>query len=432
MTALTIGWVAIFLLLFLILIRIPVALAMSAVGFIGYLFISGSGPALKLMGMVPYSTTASYTFTVIPLFLLMGFFIYYGNLATDMFTSFNKWLAHIPGGIVFATIIGGAAFGAANGSGPASTAALAKITIPEMTRLGVNKRLALGTVASAGPLATMIPPSMLMIIYAIIAEQSVGKLLIAGIIPGIIVAFGYVVTVFILLKRNPSLAPKSQKFSLKERMHSLKGVWGVAILISAIIVGLYFGIFTPTEAGAVGATVALMITLISRKINFKGFQLSVLDTIKTTASIFFIIIASFLFGYFLGITQIPNVVATFLVNLDVNPMVIMFFIIFMYLVLGMFIDMVSAMFLTLPIILPAVIQLGFDPIWFGVIVVFLAEISLVTPPFGLSIFIIQSVVKDTEYSEIVKGAIPFIITNLIILLLLVFFPQLVLFLPDLM
>lgn len=315
---------------------------------------------------------------------------------------------------------------------PASTATLARITIPEMERLGVSRRLAYGIVASAGPLAQMIPPSMLMIIYAILAEQSVSKLLIAGIVPGLIIAFGYIVTVYVILKRNPDLAPKMERQPLSTKIKELKGIWGITLLIGAIMAGLYLGFFTPTEAGAIGALLALLITVFSGKLSFEGFKLSIIESIKTSATVFFIVVSSFLFGYFLGISQIPRTVSNFLTGLDVHPIIIMFGICAMYIFLGMFIDMLSAMFLTIPIILPAVIELGYDPIWFGVIVVFLAEISLVTPPFGLSIFMIQGAVKGSDYAEILKGSIPFILTDFIILLIFLFFPQIILFLPSLM
>ncbi|MEK4426683.1 TRAP transporter large permease [Solibacillus sp. FSL K6-1523] len=432
MSSVMIGVIGIIIVIALLMLRVPVALAMGIVGFGGYWIISGANPTLKLMGMVPFSTTANYTFTVIPLFILMGYFVFYGQLATNMFSAINVWFDRVRGGICYATIVGGAAFGAANGSGPASTATLAKITIPEMERLGVNRRLAYGIVASAGPLAQMIPPSMLMIIYAILAEQSVSKLLIAGIIPGLIIAFGYMITVYILLKRNPELALKMERQPLSVKMKELKGIWGITLLIGAIMAGLYLGFFTPTEAGAIGATLALLITLFSGKLSLEGFKLSIIESIKTTATVFLIIISSFLFGYFLGISQIPNTVSSFLTGLDVHPMFVMFGICLMYIFLGMFIDMLSAMFLTIPIILPAVINLGFDPIWFGVIVVFLAEISLVTPPFGLSIFMIQGAVKGSEYTEILKGSFPFIVTDFIVLFIFLFFPQIILFLPNLM
>lgn len=432
MDTVTIGLIGIVVVVALLLLRVPVAFAMGTVGFVGYWIISGINPTLKLMGMVPFSTTANYTFTVIPLFILMGYFVFYGQLATNMFSAINIWFDRIRGGICYATIIGGAAFGAANGSGPASTATLARITIPEMEKLGVNRRLAYGIVASAGPLAQMIPPSMLMIIYAILAEQSVSKLLIAGIIPGIIIAIGYLVTVYILLKRNPDLARATERVSLNEKVKSLRGIWGITLLIGAIMVGLYMGFFTPTEAGAVGATLALLITVFSGKLSLEGFKLSIIESIKTSATVFLIIISSFLFGYFLGISRIPNTVSDFLTGLAIHPMLIMLGICAMYIFLGMFIDMMSAMFLTIPIILPAVISLGFDPIWFGVIVVFLAEISLVTPPFGLSIFMIQGAVKGSEYSEILKGSVPFIIMDFVLLFIFLFLPEIILFLPNLM
>lgn len=432
MSSVAIGIIGIVVLLIMLFLRVPVALSMSLVGFVGYWLVGGMDQALRLLGIVPYSTLANYTFSVIPLFVLMGFFIYYGNMATGMFDSFNKWFGNIRGGICYATILGGAAFGAANGAGPASTATIARIAIPEMERLGVNKRLAYGVVASAGPLATMIPPSILMIIYGILTEQSVGKLLIAGIVPGIIIVIGYSITIFILTKINPNLAPKVERTTFKEKVRSLKGIWGLMILIASIMGGLYLGFFTPTEAGAFGALVALVITVLTRRLSFKGFKDSIYETIRTTAMIGFIIISSFLLGYFLGITQIPNHTAEFLTSLNVHPMVIMLAICAMYLILGMFIDMLSALFLTIPIIFPAVVQLGFDPIWFGVIVVFLAEVSLVTPPFGMSIFVIQGVIKDSKFGDIVKGSLPFIIADFVILFVLLFFPELVLFLPNFM
>jgi len=432
MSPVTIGLIGLVVLLLLLFLRVPVAICMAVVGFVGYLLISGPQAALKLMSIVPFSTLNNYTFSVVPLFVLMGYFVFYGNLATGMFNALNKWLSHIRGGICYATILGGAVFGAANGGGPASTATLAKIAVPEMTRLGVNRRLTYGVVASAGPLATMIPPSILMIIYAILAEQSVGKLLIAGIVPGIIITIGYCVTVFILTKRNPDWVPKAEKVPFKERVQSLKGIWGFGILIAFIMLGLYFGFFTPTEAGAIGALVALVITVVTRRLNLKGFNMSIYETIKTSAMVFFIIVSSILFGYFLGITRLPSTISEFIVSLNVHPMVIMICICLLYIFLGMFIDMLSALFITIPIILPAVVELGFDPIWFGVIVVFIAELSMVTPPFGLSLFVIKGSIKDSSIPEIVRGSLPFIVADLVILLIFLFFPDLILFLPNMM
>jgi len=427
-----IGALGILVMLILLFLRVPVALCMGIVGFVGYWLVAGLNPALHLMGILPYSVLSNYTFTVVPLFILMGFFMFYGQIANGMFNAFNKWLSNIPGGICYATILGGAAFGAANGGGPASTATLSKIAIPEMTRLGVDRKLAYGVVASAGPLAVMIPPSLLMIIYAIWAEQSVSKLLIAGVVPGIIISLGYMLTVFVLTKRYPQLAPKVEKTPFKEKVQSLKGVWEIAVLIVAILGGLYLGFFTPTEAGAIGAFVALIVGLITRKLNLKAFNQSVYETIKTCGMIFFLVCSSLLFGSFMSITQLSVVVSDFLVSLDVHPMVLMIAICIMYLILGCFIDMFSALVITLPIILPTVEGLGFDLIWFGVILVFICEISLVTPPFGMSLFVIKSTVPDGSIGEIIRGSVPFIVADLLILLFFLFFPGVVLFLPNMM
>lgn len=427
-----IGVIGILILLVLLFLRFPVAIAMMLVGFIGYGVVRDWDNAFSIAGMVPYSTVANYTFSIIPLFLLMGYFMFYGKIATDMFDTFNKWLGHYKGGVCYATILGGAGFGAANGSGPASTAALSRIAIPEMRRLGINNRLAYGVVASAGPLATMIPPSMLMIIYAILAEQPVGELLIAGILPGLLIAVMLGVTVYVLVKIKPELAPSSAKATIKERVSSLKGVWSVAILIGLVFGGLYVGLFTPTEAGAAGAVIALIIVILSRRFTWERFTESIFETIKTTSMIFFIVVGSFLLGYFLTVTRLPNAISMYLTSLDVAPIYIMIGICLMYLILGMFIDMISALFITIPIIMPAVIELGYDPIWFGVIVVLIAEISLVTPPFGMSIFVIRGVIRDSTYMDILIGIFPFIISNLIVLVLLFIFPQIALFLPSFM
>lgn len=235
-----------------------------------------------------------------------------------------------------------------------------------------------------------------------------------------------------MTKRNPDWVPKAEKVPFKERVQSLKGIWGFGILIAFIMLGLYFGFFTPTEAGAIGALVALVITVVTRRLNLKGFNMSIYETIKTSVMVFFIIVSSILFGYFLGITRLPSTISEFIVSLNVHPMVIMICICLLYIFLGMFIDMLSALFITIPIILPAVVELGFDPIWFGVIVVFIAELSMVTPPFGLSLFVIKGSIKDSSIPEIVRGSLPFIVADLVILLVFLFFPDLILFLPNMM
>ncbi|MEH7248611.1 TRAP transporter large permease subunit [Neobacillus niacini] len=427
-----IGWIGLGVLLVLLLLRVPVAFVLSFVGLVGYWFIAGSEAALKIAGLVPYSTMANYTFSVVPLFLLMGYFSFHAGLASDMFKTGKTWLGHIPGGLGHATIIGGAAFGAVSGSGIASTATLARITTPEMINNGMNKNLAYGIVASAGPLASMIPPSMMMVIYAIVTETSIAKLFIAGIVPGLLIAVSYMIMVFIRVKHNPRLAPPIAKAPIKQRLISLKFTWGLLVLGSIIIGGIYSGLFTPTEAGGIGAFAAFIMALCFKRINKEVMKDSLVETLKTTSMVFLIVVGSMIFGYFLGITRIPTMLSDTLTGLPVPPIVIIIGIVILYLILGMFIDMISAMFLTLPILFPAVLSLGFDPIWFGIIIVFLTEIALVTPPLGLSLFVIKGAVPGSELRDVIKGSIPFIIVDLIVLVILIAFPQITLFLPNLM
>ncbi len=432
MTPELVGWLGIAALLILLLLRVPVAFVMAVVGLGGYWLIAGESPALKVASLVPYSSMANYSFSVIPLFLLMGYFAYHAGLASDLFKTGRTWLGHIPGGLGHATILGGAAFGAVSGSGIASTATLARITIPEMVRNGVDKKLAYGIVASVGPLDSMIPPSMIMVIYAIITESSLAKLFMAGIIPGIFIALCYMLLVYVRVKLNPQLAPPIPKAPFKERVFSLKYTWGLLILGFIIIGGIYSGLFTPNEAGGIGAFAAFVMAVALKRMNKKVLKESLIETLKTTSMVFFIVVSSMIFGYFLGITRIPNLLSDFLTGLPVAPIWIIIGIVVLYLILGMFIDMISAMFLTLPILFPTVVSLGYDPIWFGVLMVFLTEIALVTPPLGLSLFVIKGAVPQSTLKDVIQGSLPFVIVDLVILAVLIALPQISLFLPNLM
>ncbi|GAB3794096.1 TRAP transporter large permease [Virgibacillus kimchii] len=427
-----IGWIGIIVMLILLFARVHVAFVLAFVGFLGYWYINDLNSALSIMGDTLYSVINNYNFSVVPLFLLMGYFAFYSGIVSQLFNSSKKWVGHFPGGLAQATVVGGAGFGAASGSGFASTATLARITIPEMIKSGVDPKLAYGVVASVGPLAQMIPPSIMMIMFAIIAEQPISSLLIGGIFPGLLAAGIYMLVIIILVKRKPSLAPVMKKASIKERFVSLKNIWGFVLLALIIIVGIYSGIFTATEAGAIGALAALILTLVTKRFNTSVLKDSILQTIKTSSMVFLIVGSAFIFGYFLGITRIPVNLSEFLVSLDVPRIYILIGIIIMYLILGMFMDMLAAMFLTLPIILPSVIALGYDPIWFGVLLVFIAEVSLVTPPFGLSLFIIKGSVPNADISDVIRGSIPFILGGFLVIILLIIFPEIVTFLPSMM
>jgi len=428
----TAGWIGIGTMLFMVMLGIPVAYAMGIVGFVGSLVLMGPDATRGLMEIVPFGTVASYSFGIVPLFVVMGYLVFYAGFANGAFQTARAWLGHRTGGVPMASVVGCAVFGAASGSGLASTATLARITIPEMIASGVDRKLAYGVVAAAGPLAQMIPPSILMIIYAIIAEQPAGKMLIAGIVPGIIIVSVYLVTIYIKVRINPSLAPSAPRVPWPERIKSVRQTWGIGVLAIFVIGGIYTGIFTPTEAGAVGATWALFLTIIAGKFTWPVLRDSIHETIRTTGMVFLIVIGGFIFGQFLSITRLPTMISTWITGLPVAPTVVIVGIVVFYLILGLFIDMVAAMFITLPIILPAVIKLGYDPIWFGVLVVFLAEIALATPPFGIGLFIINGVIEGSKLSEIAQGVLPFILADMVILAILIAWPQLILFLPNLM
>ena len=432
MSSTAIGVLMIVALLVLLVLRVPVAFALAITGFAGYWMIAGLGPALIITGTSMYDTIAKYSFAVVPLFVIMGYFSYHSGIVSQLFNTSKKWVGHLPGGLVQATILGGAGFGAASGSGFASTATLAKITIPEMIHAGVDKKLAYGAVASVGPLAQMIPPSVLMVIVAIITNQHIGKMLIGGILPGVLAALVYMILVAVMVKRKPSLAPPVRKATWSERFKSLKDVWAFTLIVAVMIAGMYSGFFTATEAGAVGAAFVFVLMLIKKGFKWNMLKEALIDTMKTTSMVFLIVGSAFIFGYFLGITRIPAKLSEFLVNLPVAPIVILIGIVIMYLILGMFVDMMAAMFLTLPIIFPAILNLGFDPIWFGVLLVFLAEVSLVTPPFGISLFIIKGTIPESRLEDVMKGSIPFVVADLVIIALLILFPEIVTFLPSLM
>jgi tripartite ATP-independent transporter DctM subunit len=407
------GWIGIGLLFLLLLMRTPVAFALGAVGVIGFWVVSGTGPAMKIAGMVPYSTVATYNFSVMPLFIIMGYFVYHSGFTTDIYRSARFWIGRIPGGLAHATVIAGAAFGAASGSSFASCATLAKVTIPEMIRFGIDRRLAFGVVAATGTIAAMIPPSTLMVIYGMITEQSIGKLLIAGIIPGLVAAANYMIVIYIVVKLNPKLAPRlTEKVSWKQRLISLKSSWGIITIFVFVMGGIYTGVFTPTEAGAVGAVGTFFMALALRKMNFA------------------IIACAFIFARFMAVSRLPIQMSDFLVQLEVHRIWILLSVMGMYILLGFFFDMIAAMFITLPIILPAITGLGYDPIWFGVLMVHLCEVSQITPPFGLNLFILKGTLPDANLNEVIRGIIPFFIMDIVTLAIYIAFPQLALFLPS--
>lgn len=419
--------VSAFVLMFL---GFPVAFALALMGFVGYWILGGWGPALHVMGIVPYGSVCMYSLTVIPLFIFMGNIAHYAGFGTDIFRAAKSWGGGIPGGLAQATVAGCAAFGAVSGSGLATCAMMAKIAIPEMMKHGYDRRLAIGTVASAGPIAQMIPPSILFVIYGIITEQSVGKLLIAGILPGLLETAVFMILIYVLVKTNPGCAPLVRAAAWREKWIDLRGAWTVGVLALIIIGGIYSGVFTPTEAGGVAAFSALAMGFFLRRLQGKDVWASLNDSIGVTGMIFFIQVGAIIFGTFLAVSQIPMKISQFVTTLEYPPMAILLIIMVIYLILGCLIDNIANLFLTLPITVPIIKALGFDPIWFGVLIVLHCETALITPPYGLNLFLMKGVMKEVPMLDIMRGVAPFILANMVTLTLLIAFPQIALFLPS--
>lgn len=426
-----VGWVALLGMLGLLALGVPVYASMAVAGLLGYWMIAGPGPAVAIVGLVPYARLAIYAFTVIPLFILMGNLVFASGYGGEVYTAARRWVGRFPGGLAQATVAACALFGAASGSSVATAATFARLSVPEMLRFGYARRLALASVAAAGTIAQMIPPSIIMVIYGILTEQSISRLLIAGIIPGVIAAANYMILIYFWAKRFPKDAPPyKEPWSWKESIFALKGIWPIVILGGAVMGGIYGGIFTPTEAGAVGAFAALALAVVTRRLSWPAFGESLRETIKTTVMIHLILLGAFIFGHFLAITLIPQQVASFLTGLPLPAILVLTGIMVMYIILGCFMDIVSALFLTIPIIFPAILDLGYDPIWFGVLVVHLVEMAMITPPFGLNLFVIKGSIDGVTIGEIIRGITPFIVADVVTLAIYIAFPQVALFLPN--
>jgi len=421
------GIVALLLLLFL---GIHIGITLGVVGLVGMMVLVGPGGADNFIGSHPYSFTASYLLTVVPLFLLMGYLAYHSGITRDIFYAARVWLARLPGGLAMATIAGSAAFGAACASSLAAAAAMGKIALPEMKRYGYDSKLATGSVAAGGTIASMIPPSVLMVLYGIMTEQSIGRLLIAGFIPGMLSAFNFMLMIWIRVRRNPQLAPTISGVTWGERLSSVRGVWGVIVLGGIVMGGIYSGIFTPSEAGGIGAFGALLIALGTRKLNWSNFKDSLVETTRTTGMIFLIAVGAAIFVGFLAVSRIPFVFAEFVAGLDMPRLVVLAGFALIYIILGMLLDPLGLLLLTIPIIYPAALALGYDPIWFGVIIIKFLEIGLITPPVGLNVYVVKGVAPDVPLEDIFRGIGWFFVVELFTLALLIAFPVIALWLPN--
>ena len=422
-----VGTGVVFLLLFL---GMPIACALMLVGFLGLSYVASMGAALPVAASTLYYVVAYYPYTVIPLFVVMGGFASSGGLISELYGTFDKWFRRLPGGLGLTTIGACAGFAAISGSSVASAAAMGTIALPEMKRFNYSPRLAIGTIAAGGTLAFLIPPSIGFVVYGMLTEQSIGKLLISGVFPGIILAAGYAAMVISQVKLNPSLAPVSpEAVSWKERLLALRGIWETLLVFILVMGGIYLGWFTPTEAGAMGATTLFLVALAKRKLTWGNMFASLQEAVRVSAMVLFLVAGATVFSYFLALSTIPAEVVTWVAGLEVSRYVILVLILAIYIFLGCFIDAISMMVLTLPVIFPVILRLGFDPIWFGVIAVLMMEAGLITPPMGLNVYTLAGVAKDVPVEEIFRGALPFLMTIVVIVAIVTAFPQIALFLP---
>lgn len=422
-----IGFVSLFV---LILLRVPIGMAMGLVGVAGFGYLASGNAALKIVGHTTMRTVTDFNFAVIPLFLLMGAFATTSGMSRELFRSANTFVGHLRGGLGMATIAACGGFAAICGSSVATAATFSRVAYPEMIRHRYPKSFATGVIAAGGTLGIMIPPSTVLAVYGLITEQDVGKLFVAGIIPGIVAVLMYMVTITIIGRVKPGFLPAGERVSWRERFASLRDIWATVLLFAFVIGGIYGGMFTATEAAGMGAGGAFLLGILRRRLSGKDILRSLLESTRTTAAVFTILIGAMLFGYFLTITQTPQKVTEFLTGTGLGPYGILTLILIMYLILGCLMDALAMIILTVPIVFPVIKQLGFDPIWFGVVIVMTVELGLIHPPVGMNIFVIKSVVEDVKISTIFYGVLPFIITDILRLILLVAFPILAMWLPS--
>jgi C4-dicarboxylate transporter DctM subunit len=431
MTQLTIGgiiaWVVLFVLMFG---GLPIAISMLIAGFASFAYIGGLDAALWQLKAAPFSVlNTSYMVSCVPLFVLMGTLCFYGRITQELYKVAYTWVGHLPGGLAMATIAACAGFAAVNGSASATAATMATVALPEMKKYNYSSALATGCVAAGGTLGIMIPPSVAFVLYGLLTQASIGQLFLAGFIPGILQAIFYIIAIYAVCKINPNMGPIGPATSWMTKLFSLKDLWPVLILFGLVMGGLYFGVYTPTEAGGVGAIGALVFALARKGITWPAFKSSLRDTMKITAFIMLLLVGARLFFYSMTLTRLPEELASLIVGAGLNRYVVIFAIILMYVILGCVMDDWSMIILTVPVLLPILKSLGFDTIWFGVICVMMIQIALITPPVGFNVFVIKGMAPDVPMSTIFRGILPFFVGSILLVILIVFVPQLALFIP---
>ncbi len=430
----TAGIIVMVVMVLMLGIGVHIGVSLGLGGLLGIYLTIGPDAAWAQLATVPFSTTNSFTLAVIPLFILMGALATQAGLTTDLYRAAYNWFGHLRGGLAMATTIASAAFGAASGSTVVNAAVFTRMALPEMARFGYDKRLSAGCIAASGTLASLIPPSILMVIYAIITEQSIALLLVAGLLPGLLSAAIYMIGIYVRVRRNPALAPQPDlHISRAEKWRSLRGVWGISFLFVLVIGGIYTGFFVPTYAGAIGAFGTFLIVIAKSRLTGRSLVDTFKDAGVTTSVIFIIVIGGILFARFLTYTGLVNDITDTLLALGLPGFAYLAAFAVIYLILGMLIDPIAIMVMTLPVMFPIMVGVGYDPIWLGVIAIKLAEISLITPPVGLNVYVVRSASPiPLTLEDVFAGVMPFLVLDVITLALLIAFPEIVTFLPSLM
>ena len=436
MTPTFVGIIGIIIMIAIFMTRMPVAYVMMLVGFLGFSFLISFKGGLNLLSRNIYDSFSCYGLTTIPLFILMGQIAFNTGISRKLYNTAYKFMGSVRGGLAMATVSSCAAFGAVCGSSPATAATMATVGIPEMKRYKYTDELAAGSVASGGGLGMIMPPSVVLIIYGILTEQSIGALFVSGILPAVLLTVLFIVCIYITCLISPEQGPKGEKFTLKEKLKSLTGLIDTIIVFCLVIGGLFKGLFTPTEAAAVGVFGVMAIAILRRELTWEAFVTSLYETLKTSCMVLFLIAGAVIFGKFLAVTRIPFDIANWISGFDISRYLIMAIIVSIYFIGGCFMDSLALIMLTIPVFFPVVTNLGYDPIWFGVIIVLVTEMGVITPPVGINVYVVyavsQKTVKNIRLESIFKGIIPFLLAIVAGIIILIIFPQIILFLPEMM
>jgi len=414
----------------LFFLGMPVGFAMAIVGFAGFWYVVSFNAAINMVGADIWSTFSKYGLTVIPLFIFLGYLAFNSGIAERLYNAAYKWFGHWKGGLAIATIGADELFAAICGSNTATAATMGTVALPQMKKFGYDPRLSTGTVITGGTLGTIMPPSVVLIVIGLQTEQSIIKLFLAGILPAILLGMLFVLTIFVLCRINPKFGPAGPKASFKEKMTSLLGVIEAVIIFVIVIGGLYAGLFTPTEAGAVGVFFALVVTVVSGRLTWKGFINSITESLKISAMVFFLVTGAIIFGRFLAVTRLPFAIAEFASTLPVSPYVVLAFVLLIYLIGGCFVDSLGFLVLTIPIFFPLGMALGFDPVWYAIILTMVTTMGAITPPVGVNIYVVKALAPDVELSTMFKSVSFFLIACVVCIIILIIFPDIVLIIPE--